>query len=105
MESKVAKCTHVDEQMYEMYEMFSSWADLAHETAHEYQWGFGGERFMDADESNLYAMLMKELHIAHEQRTAFYERNSEAIERHTKVLQLNRQRLKEAEAKAKEVTK
>ena len=105
MESKVATCTHVDEQMHKQYEMLSSLADHAHETAHEYQWGFGGERFMDADESKLYARLMVELDVASEQREAFYARNSEAIERHTKVLQLNRQRLKEAEAKAKEVTK
>ena len=78
-------CTHLDQEIYKHYRLLSSLADHAHETAHEYQWGFGGERFMDADELTTYAMLMKEVHIAGEQREAFYERNSEAIKRHEKL--------------------
>lgn len=75
-------CRHLDQEIYKHYQMLSSITDHAHETAHEYQWGFGGERFMDADELTTYETLMKELDIAHEQREAFWSRHSEAIKRH-----------------------
>lgn len=90
---------HEDMRLYEQERLLSALSDHAYTTAHEYQWGFGGERFMDADELKIYEALMEESNIAHEQQSAFYARHSAAIKRHQEVLNLQRQKLKEAKAK------
>ena len=97
--------SHEDMSLYEQERLLSGVSDYAYTTAHEYQWNFGGERFMDADELKIYEALMKESSIAYEQQSAFYARHSAAIKRHEAVLNLQRQKLLEAEeAKAKEAS-
>ncbi len=77
---------HEDMRLYEQSRLLSAVSEYAHTTAHEYQWGFGGERFMDADELEIYETLLNEVSIAQEQQSAFYERHCSAIERHEEAL-------------------